>query len=63
MPEEVAVAFLDVNASVSPHKLFDCCVSLLFRLFVCLFVLKKLNCSVSWNVYLALLSSKISEPS
>lgn len=63
MPEEVAVALLDVNASVSPHKLFDCCISLLFC-FVCLFVFKeKLNCSVSWNVYLALLSSKISEPS
>lgn len=42
MPEEVAVALLDVNASVSPHKLFDCCVSLLFC-FVCLFFLKKIK--------------------
>lgn len=54
MPEEVAVALLDVNASVSPHELFYCCIS-------CLFL--KLNCSVSWNVNLALLNSKISEPS
>lgn len=54
MPEEVAVALLYVNASVSPHELFYCCI-------FCLFL--KLNCSVSWNVNLALLNSKISEPS
>lgn len=63
MPEEVAVALLDVNASVSPHKLFDCCVSSLFCFVRLFFFFFKLNCSVSWNVYLALLSSKISEPS
>lgn len=49
MPEDVAVALLYVNASVSPLKLFYCCIVF------CLFL--KLNCNVSWNVNLALLNS------
>lgn len=51
MPEEVAVALLSVNASVSPHKCFTAAF-----LFVCLFL--KLNQGVSWNVYLACLLVK-----
>lgn len=49
MPEEVAVALLYVNASVSPHEFTA-------AFFVCMFV--KLNCSVSWNVNLALLNNE-----
>lgn len=34
MPEEVAVALLYVNASVSPHKLFYCCILFFVRSFL-----------------------------